>query len=94
MWFRRKTDSLAEPQRLSTADYLVKLMEEQNSLLRELLRAMGRQPSTIRALPTTGRRIYTDQDVFRIGKPNGRDSAPTASTSGPTPPSKDVAQEG
>lgn len=57
---------LNEPKRLSTADYLCRLMEEQNSLLRELLRAQGRHPATIRATPTSVNRIRTDKDVLRI----------------------------
>ncbi len=94
MWFRRSSDQLLnEPKRLSTADYLCKLMEEQNSLLRELLRAQGRMPATIRATPVGVSRIRTDKDVSFVGrttsvdeqKANGRDSAPTGSTSGSTP---------
>src|SRR5262245_53201780 len=60
----RKRDVLEEPKRLSTADYLCRLMEEQNRLLRELL---GRPSSVPRANPAVNiRRKYTDADVFRV----------------------------
>src|SRR5262245_7776870 len=64
-----KRDVLTEPQRLSTADYLCRLMEEQNQLLRELLGALGRQSSIPRANPAVNvRRQYTDKDVFRVSR--------------------------
>lgn len=87
MWFRRTTDQLLnEPRRISTADYLCKLMEEQNSLLREVVRAVsGQHPSTIKARPTAVNRIRTAEDVIRV---NGRDFVPTVSTSGNTPNSQ------
>lgn len=67
--FRRSPnpDVLAEPRRLSTADYLCRLMEEQNQLLREVLVGLGRQPQTLKASPAVnGRRKYTAEDVYRV----------------------------
>ena len=63
----RKRDVLEEPKRLSTADYLCRLMEEQNQLLRELLVASGHSPRALKANPAVNsRRVYTDKDVFRV----------------------------
>lgn len=63
----RKRDVLEEPRRLSTADYLCRLMEEQNQLLREMLGALGRHSAVPKANPAVnGRRIYTDKDVMRV----------------------------
>ena len=98
-WFRRKSDVdpvLNAPRRLSTADYLCKLMEEQNSLLRELIaRTTGNMATTRKAYPLGEKRIRTAEDVTFVGriqsedeklaKGNGRGSEPTASTSGHTP---------
>ena len=62
-----KDDVLAEPRRLSTADYLCRLMEEQNQLLREMLLAYGRPSSVPKTSPAVNvRRVYTDKDVFRV----------------------------
>ncbi len=94
MWFRRKDDQvLNEPKRISTADYLCKLMEEQNSLLREMLSAQGRFPSTLKARPVQVSRLRTEKDVTFVGRTtsmdeqlaNGRGSGGTESTSGSTP---------
>ena len=93
-WFRRSSDQLLnEPKRISTADYLCKLMEEQNSLLRELLHVQGRVPSTLKARPVAVSRLRTEKDVTFVGrqtsvdeqKANGPGSDPTGSTSGSTP---------
>jgi len=54
--------------RLSTADYLCRLMEEQNGLLRELLFAMGKQPHTLKTRPSIRTTPRTDADVFRVGR--------------------------
>ena len=68
MWFRRPTVDpiLNAPTRLSTADYLCRLMEEQNGLLRELVSSLGHPARTIKASPVTKDRIRTDKDVMRV----------------------------
>src|SRR5262245_21615665 len=60
-------DVLAEPKRLSTADYLCRLMEEQNQLLREVCLALGRHAQSPKANPAVNvRRQYTAEDVTRV----------------------------
>lgn len=66
MWpFPRSRAPLEEPSSLSTAQYLCRLMEEQNSLLRELIQAQGIIPQTRRTgVPRAAPgRLYTDKDV-------------------------------
>lgn len=66
-FFRPKSsDPLHVQTRLSTADYLCRLMEEQNAILREMVLALGRQPHAIKASPLTTGRIRTDKDVIRV----------------------------
>ena len=67
MWpFPRSRAPLEEPSSLSTAQYLCRLMEEQNSLLRELIQAQGIIPQTRRTgVPRPDVRIRTASDVSR-----------------------------
>jgi hypothetical protein len=67
--FRRSRDPLAEPTSQSTAQYLCRLMEEQNALLRELIAVASGRPATTRradqgsAPPKAPR---TDKDVTQV----------------------------
>lgn len=51
---------------LTQGEYQTKLLEEQNSLLRELLVAIGRQPSTLKAKSGQPIRSFTAKDVVRV----------------------------
>lgn len=66
---RKGSNALEQPAE-TTAQYLCRLMEEQNSLLRELIPALSghaaRTLKTAKQLPVS--RIRTDKDVFRVDR--------------------------
>jgi hypothetical protein len=53
--------------RLSSLDYLIALVEEQNKLLRELIAQNGRPSGVPKASPNVvQKRVYTDKDVVQV----------------------------
>lgn len=63
-------NALASPSPETTAQLLCRLMEEQNSLLRELIQAQTGSPSRTLRTPKLSpvSRIRTDNDVFRVNR--------------------------
>ena len=68
---REGSSVLDKPSPESTAQYLCRLMAEQNALLRELIQGVTGHPSQIvRAAQSRPKdtRLRTDKDVFRVGR--------------------------
>ncbi len=71
---------------LSRLDSLIRLQQEGNLLLRELIQAQTKQPARS---PVVGekRRLYTDKDISRVGQEivhDGNDGSTTPASGSPT----------
>ncbi len=66
MAFFGRKPPLDESPKLSPTDYLCKLTEETNALLRELLLVSGKNPMTPSAKLGPPKRQYTQQDVSTV----------------------------